>query len=200
MNGFNDNDLIVFTDGACKNIGLVDHKYTHTFGAWAYVIVEDGKVIQANYQAYSDTTNNRMEMAALLEAFKYIDTVRKYNQKVRVYTDSAYVCNAYQQYWYKNWQRNGWQTAKGEPVKNRDLWEALIPYFENNLYEVYKVKGHDGNQYNEMCDKYASDAAQNLKNKWREQDGLQDYVRSNPSRVRTLCSFSEARNTGSLNG
>ena len=72
-----------------------------------------------------------------------------------VYTDSAYIYQCMSQKWHINWIRNGWRNAKKEPVKNKELWEQLIPFFENKHFKFLKVAGHNGIEWNEKADKLA---------------------------------------------
>ena len=83
--------------------------------------------------------------------------------KVIVYSDSAYCVNCYVQKWYRRWMINGWKTSKKEPVANKELWKRLIPFFEKDNFTFFKVKGHSGNKekhgyWNDIVDKMAVDA------------------------------------------
>lgn len=153
--------LEVYTDGSCKKQGI------QTFGAWAYVIVRDNEVIAKNSQSYSETTNQRMELLAAIEALKVADTIKQPYEKIIVYSDSAYLINCYLQEWYVNWQANGWRNANKKEVANQDLWVELIPYFEKFGYSFEKVKGHADNLYNNQCDIMAQNAAEQAKINWR---------------------------------
>jgi ribonuclease HI len=75
--------------------------------------------------------------------------------EIVVYSDSAYVINCYKQKWYKKWQVNGWINSKKQPVANKELWEQLIPYFENPFFSFEKVAGHADNKYNNLVDEMA---------------------------------------------
>ena len=79
----------------------------------------------------------------------------KFKCSVKVYSDSAYVVNAFQNGWLKDWIKNGWKTADKKPVKNTDLWQQLVSLLEEHLVEFVKVKGHADNPYNNRCDKIA---------------------------------------------
>ena len=155
----------IYTDGSCKGNGTED-----SVGAWAYVVLDETeeKLFEDSSAQYL-TTNNRMEMTAILEG---ITRVSEYlselginkPMEIEVYTDSAYVHNSITQKWYKNWQKNGWVNSSKQPVKNKDLWELLIPYFENPRFAFYKVRGHTGNKdWNDYVDKLAQSAAAQLK-------------------------------------
>ena len=97
------------------------------------------------------TTNNRMELRAGIEALRSLPP----HSTVDFYTDSQYMKNAFTKYWLRNWKRNGWQTATGEPVKNQDLWHALDEVFSLHTVRFHWVKGHAGNRWNERCDELA---------------------------------------------
>lgn len=97
------------------------------------------------------TTNQRMEMCAVLEALRAL----KESCQVTVYSDSAYVVNCFKQKWHVNWKKNGWRNSKGDTVQNRDLWEALLEEMDRHRVELKKVKGHAGVAWNERCDELA---------------------------------------------
>ena len=99
-------------------------------------------------------------MTAVIEALKQL----KYpcNQEVEVYSDSAYVVNAYNNGWIKNWKTKGWKTASKEPVKNKELWVELDELVEKFGVKFIKVKGHSDNEYNNRCDELARNAINSL--------------------------------------
>lgn len=105
-----------------------------------------------------ETTNNIMEITAVIEALKNL----KRPCEVEVYSDSAYVVNAFNQGWINNWQKNNWKTANKEPVKNRELWEELYELTNRHKVEFIKVKGHSDNEYNNRCDFLATSAIKTL--------------------------------------
>ena len=82
--------------------------------------------------------------------------------KVDVYSDSAYLVNAFQNKWLDSWQKNGWKTSKKEPVKNKALWEALLDLLKDHEVSFHKVKGHSDNIYNNRCDDLANEAMDEL--------------------------------------
>lgn len=151
----------VYTDGSLKRIGKA------TFGGWAFIVVRDGHEIFCTGANEMDTTNQRMELTAMVKALDYIKDNREPNERVIIYSDSAYIINCYQQDWYINWEKNGWQNAQHKDVANRDLWEQIIPYFDNFWYYFMKVPGHAGNYWNEKCDDVAQDMANRLKISYR---------------------------------
>lgn len=135
----------IYTDGACsKNPGL---------GGWAFVVVEQGVATYNTGGSEKHTTNNRMELTAILEACKYIDTQPE--TRWTIYADSAYCINCYSAGWWRKWVENGWMTSQKKPVLNQDLWEKLIPYFRRNDISFCKVKGHANNQFNNIVDELA---------------------------------------------
>ena len=98
-----------------------------------------------------NTTNNIMEITAVLEALKMLK--RKCN--VEIYSDSAYVVNAFQKKWIESWVKNDWKTSSKEPVKNKELWEELYNLTKMHTVQFIKVKGHSDNEYNNRCDELA---------------------------------------------
>lgn len=146
----------IYTDGACSgNPGI---------GGWACVLKM--KKIEIKKSGYEiDTTNNRMELRGVLEALRLVlsDDNRLLNiniKRVEIISDSAYIINSINNHWLTNWKLNGWKTKKGQPVKNQDLWQELIDLYtelKRNSIKVsfIKVKGHDGNECNEIADKLA---------------------------------------------
>ena len=141
--------VIIYTDGACsRNPGP---------GGWGAILMynETSKEISG---ANKDTTNNIMEITAVLEALKLL----KEECEVKIYSDSAYVVNAFNQGWIYNWKKNNWKTASKEPVKNQELWEELYSLVQKHKVEFIKVKGHSDNEYNNRCDFLATSAIKKL--------------------------------------
>ena len=160
-------NLEVYTDGSLKKIGK-----TMTFGGWSFIVTRDNQKIYETAGSEYETTNQRMELIAIREALKYASSIRGTNEKVVIYSDSAYAINCYLQEWYINWQNNGWHNANKQEVANQDLWREIIPYFDNFWYDFRKVKGHNGNYWNEECDRLAQKEAEEMKKNWR---GLNNY-------------------------
>jgi len=145
------NLIEIYTDGACSQNGTWE-------GGWGYCIGNMG------HMGYSEkTTNNRMELTAVIKALEEISTwTQMIETRVIIYTDSSYVANAYNKKWINNWKRNGWKNSKKEEVKNKDLWiilDALVTFFDK--VEFVKVKGHSGILGNERADKLATTAMKN---------------------------------------
>lgn len=141
--------VTIYTDGACSgNPGP---------GGWGAILMCDG-VQKEISGAQKDTTNNIMEITAVLEAMKLLKT----ECEVEIFSDSAYVVNAFLQGWIQNWQKNNWKTASKEPVKNRELWEELYALTQKHKTTFIKVKGHSDNELNNRCDYLATSAIKKL--------------------------------------
>ncbi len=135
----------VFTDGACKgNPGP---------GGWG-VVLRMGHHEKDMAGNEPDTTNNRMELTAVIRALQAL----KEPCHVHLHTDSRYVIDGITK-WIFGWQKNGWRTAARKPVLNADLWQELLIAIKRHRIEWIWVKGHDGHPENERADKLASDAA-----------------------------------------
>ena len=126
-------------------------------GGWGAVLIygDNKKEISG---AKNNTTNNIMEITAVVEALKLL----KEECEVDVYSDSAYVVNCFNQKWIYNWQKNNWKTATKEPVKNRELWEELYSLTQKHKVVFHKVKGHSTNELNNRCDYLATSAIKTL--------------------------------------
>lgn len=145
----------IYTDGGCSgNPGP---------GGWAYIFSYEGKKYQAS-GGEADTTNNRMELIALREAFKRVLGLGLYREPVKVYTDSQYAKNGIT-LWIKGWVKNGWKTAGKGEVKNRDLWEELLSLTSKLNIDWHWVKGHAGNSGNEACDELVGLEIKKIKQK-----------------------------------
>ena len=132
----------IYSDGACKgNPGP---------GGWG-VLLRYGKHEKQLYGGERETTNNRMELMAVIEGLQRL----KRSSRVRVITDSQYVKNGITQ-WIHNWKRNGWKTAARQPVKNADLWQLLDREVAKHQVEWQWVKGHAGHPENELADRLAN--------------------------------------------
>ena len=116
-------------------------------GGWGAILMMDEH--RKEISGYSkNTTNNIMEITAVLEAVKML----KYECEITIYSDSAYVVNAFKQGWIYNWKKNNWKTADKKPVKNQELWENLYSELSKHKFEFVKVKGHSDNEFNNRCD------------------------------------------------
>lgn len=124
----------IYTDGACSG-----NQSRENIGGWG-AILEYGDYRKEIFGGEKNTTNNRMEMMALLCAF---EAFKKDGQTIAVFSDSSYLMNCFREKWYEKWIRNGWKTSSKTPVENRDLWEKLIPYISKHQeIRFYRVKGH----------------------------------------------------------
>jgi ribonuclease HI len=110
------------------------------------------------YQGYQKTTNNRMELMAVIVGLEALIKPCE----VHIYSDSSYVVNAFNQHWIDNWQKKGWKRGKNEPVKNVDLWKRLLKAMQPHKVYFHWVKGHNGHPMNERCDRLATSAADGL--------------------------------------
>lgn len=139
----------IYTDGACSgNPGK---------GGWGAVLVYGEKEKELS-GAEKDTTNNRMELTAVIEALGAL----KQPCNVVLTTDSKYVCDAINKGWVYSWKKNGWKKSDKKPALNVDLWEKLLPLLEKHNVEFVWVKGHNGHPYNERCDALAVSEYKNL--------------------------------------
>ena len=141
--------VIIYTDGACSgNPGP---------GGWAAVLMykENKKEISG---AIKNTTNNIMELTAVVEALKTL----KFPCKVDLYSDSSYVINAFEKKWIFGWMKNNWKTSSKEPVKNKEIWQELYDLTKVHKVNFIKVKGHSDNVWNNRCDELAREAIKNI--------------------------------------
>lgn len=141
--------ITIYTDGACSgNPGP---------GGWGAILMykDIKKEISGGKK---DTTNNVMELSAVIEALKLL----KHPCNVELYSDSAYVVNAFFQKWIINWQKNHWKTADKKDVKNKELWQELVELTTIHSVTFHKVKGHSDNEFNNRCDELARNAIKEL--------------------------------------
>ena len=141
----NMDEVTIYTDGACSgNPGP---------GGWGAILMlgENRKEISGGSE---NTTNNIMELTAVIEALKIL----KRPCKVNIYSDSAYVVNAFLQKWIYGWMKKGWKTASGEAVKNKELWQELYSLTKKHKVTFNKVKGHSDVELNNRCDELARNA------------------------------------------
>ncbi len=139
-------EIEAFTDGSCLgNPGA---------GGWASIVryKEHEKILSGGYKR---TTNNRMELIAVIEALKLLIEPCV----VTVYSDSSYVCDSVKKGWLTSWQKKNWINSAKKPVKNRDLWEEMVPLLKKHKVTMQWIRGHDGHVENERCDELARAAA-----------------------------------------
>lgn len=143
--------VTIYTDGSSRG-----NPGPGGYGAVLLYDAPDGKTYTKELsQGYERTTNNRMELMAVIAALE----VLKRPCEVELHSDSQYVCNAFNRHWIEGWQKRGWKTADKKPVKNVDLWKRLLAAKEPHTVEFVWVKGHAGHELNERCDQLACAAA-----------------------------------------
>jgi ribonuclease HI len=137
----------LYADGSASHI-------TRT-GGWAFIIQSDEGLIAQDAGWIPETTNNQMEIIAIIEGLK---SFGKRFSHVFVYSDSAYVVNTMNNKWWEEWQKNNWKKHDGKPTPNKEQWQELIALVGKHDVEFVKVKAHDGDTLNERCDKLAKEA------------------------------------------
>jgi len=147
-------EVIIYTDGGCRGNGNEE-----AVGGYGAVLIYKDK-IKTIKKGFKKTTNNIMELTAAIDALSLL----KEPCKVKLHSDSAYLVNAFNQGWVEKWQKNGWKTASKEPVKNKELWEKLIEFTKIHEIEFIKVKGHADDEMNNLCDKLANEAMDEIEN------------------------------------
>ncbi len=142
--------VALYTDGACSgNPGL---------GGYGGILIY-GEIEREYSGAEENTTNNRMEIMAVIVGLKRL----KYPCKVEVYSDSAYTVNAFNEGWLHAWRKKGWKKADGKEVQNQDLWEELYALTKTHEVTFHKVAGHADNERNNRCDALARGAIVELR-------------------------------------
>ena len=123
----------MYTDGACSG-----NQNEENVGGWGCILEYAGREKEL-WDGEVNTTNNRMELSAPIAG---LSALKEKGLLVRIYSDSSYLVNCFQQGWHKNWVKNGWKTSQKKPVENRELWEKLLSLMEGQTCEFYLVKGH----------------------------------------------------------
>ena len=137
----------IYTDGACKgNPGP---------GGWGAILRYNGHEKQISGGAH-ETTNNRMELTAVIEALRML----KEPCQVLLVSDSKYVCDALTKGWAEGWKKRGWKKADKQPALNPDLWDQLLTLTAQHQMQIQWIKGHAGHPENERCDALAVEAAE----------------------------------------
>ncbi len=140
--------FILYTDGACSgNPGP---------GGFGSIVISDLKHVTELGAAYPHTTNNRMELQAVISGLKFISSQKLTSYDVQIYTDSVYVIRGITQ-WVFGWKKNGWKNSAGDPVTNQDLWEELVSVVQNIPSKIQwdYVRGHNDDPGNDRCDQIA---------------------------------------------
>ena len=137
-------EIFIYADGACSG-----NPGPGGYGA----ILKDGSDVKEISGCERQTTNNRMEMRAVIEALRLINQ----GSRIHVFTDSNYLVQGMKK-WVWGWTRRNWLTAQKKPVLNRDLWETLLELCRPHQVEWEWIKGHDGHTENERCDELARNA------------------------------------------
>lgn len=135
--------IIIYTDGACS--------YNPGPGGWGAILIYGNNPPKEISGGNAETTNNQMELTAVIEALKHL----KEPCEVELFTDSAYVHNAFSEDWITGWIMRGWRNANKKPVANKELWLELIALTKIHNVHFNKVKGHADNEYNNRCDELA---------------------------------------------
>lgn len=139
----------LFTDGACQpNPGK---------GGWAFILVRDDKTETIGTGRESQSTNNRMEMTAVIEGIKKFAVLSRDADSLVIYSDSSYLVNGITS-WMSGWSKNGWCKSDGSPILNPDLWKILYELKLLIPMRCVQVKGHAGHEMNERVDKLACEA------------------------------------------
>jgi ribonuclease HI len=137
----------IYTDGACRgNPGK---------GGWGAVLVYNGREKELS-GGERETTNNRMELTAAIKALRQL----REPCEVTLTSDSKYLIDAITKGWVRSWKAKGWKKSDGKPALNSDLWEKLLTLLEIHTVKFVWVRGHNGHEYNERCDRLAVSAAE----------------------------------------
>lgn len=139
-------EVIIYTDGACSgNPGP---------GGWGALLIWNGKEKELAGGAH-DSTNNRMEMRAVIEALNAL----KRPCHAKIHSDSALIVNAFTKGWIDSWQKKGWKKSNKKPVENQDLWKEMLMAMDDHKVSWIKVKGHSDNELNNRVDRLAVEAS-----------------------------------------
>ena len=139
-----------YIDGACKgNPGP---------GGWSVILTNGTDIIKELSGGFRNTTNNRMELLALVKCLECI--IKEYADcQIKIFSDSSYVVNSINKKWLKKWSMNGWKTASKTDVQNVDLWKDALEYISMLNFQIIHIKGHSGIRFNERADELASNEA-----------------------------------------
>ena len=146
--------ITIHTDGSCMgNPGP---------GGFAAILEQDNREFLTVTGGDPNTTNNRMELSAVIEALRAVNSIPEMREiHVTIRSDSTYVTNAFNKGWLHNWTRNHWTNSKGQPVPNRERWQDLLAQIKGHQHSFVWVRGHSGDPMNERCDRLALLQARN---------------------------------------
>ena len=143
--------MIIYTDGACSGNGSAA-----AVGGFAVIVLDDNEnYITSYHEQVQNTTNNRMELTAVIEGLKAL----KESCKVTIVTDSQYVANGINLGWAESWKANGWRKKDKKPALNPELWDELLSELSRHEVTIEWIRGHAGHPENERCDELATTAA-----------------------------------------
>lgn len=145
----------IYTDGACRGNQNVEN-----FGAWSFVVVDNDTEIAAVSGFQPNTTNNKMEMAAVIAALNWV-TLNHRGTRPVIISDSQYVVKGITE-WIHGWIKKNWVNSIKKPVENRSQWEIMHSLNSSVKAQFQWIRGHDGDKYNEMCDKMCNDLLDSL--------------------------------------
>ncbi len=141
------NKVIIGTDGASRGNGK-----ENAIGAFGAVLI-CGKHRKEIGKAFRGVTNNKMELMAVIEALKLL----KFPCEVELFSDSRYVCDAINKNWLLSWERKNWINSSKQPVKNKELWQELLPLLRTHKVNFNWVKGHASHELNNRCDQICNE-------------------------------------------
>ncbi|WP_034633285.1 ribonuclease HI [Maridesulfovibrio bastinii] len=136
------NPVYIYTDGSC-----LGNQFKNACGGYGAVVQVNGETLELS-QSYHDTSNNRMELRAVIASLKTVCTP----SEIVIFSDSKYVTDAFGQGWINGWTARGWRKANGKPVENQDLWKELLELLHGHHVVWEWVKGHSDNAFNERAD------------------------------------------------
>lgn len=143
------NKIHIYTDGSCKG-----NQHTNNKGGLGAILMKGSHKVEIS-QGYKNTTNNRMELRAVIAALLKVKTP----SKIVLHSDSKYICDAFNEGWLAKWEVNDWKSSTKKRVKNISLWKELLSAADQHNIEWVWVKGHNGNAMNERVDRLANLAA-----------------------------------------
>jgi ribonuclease HI len=140
------NVITIYCDGACSG-----NQFGKNRGGWGAILTYKGRIKEL-HGGERNTTNQRMEITACIKA---LEQLKKNDIPVEIHSDSAYLVSCMKEKWYRQWEKNGWNTVKKQPVENKDLWMRLLDLVAQLNVKFLKVHGHSGVKLNEQADKLA---------------------------------------------